>query len=164
MNISPVEFSKEEKGNQYKKLQGLSHSELLVLKKNVNKLHSLIDQILSTENPNDIEIEKNPFINKIYEVLKNHSTDPNFGVEDLSAAMFLSRSQLFRKLKFIIGENPNHLIRNYRLKKACSLLESYDGTASEIAYMVGFKNPSYFFKCFKDVYGMTPKDYMSTPI
>jgi len=55
---------------------------------------------------------------------------------------------------------PLEIIRNIKLKRACAMLDQHDGkTISEIAYALGFSNPKYFTKCFKDEFGVTPTEY-----
>lgn len=69
--------------------------------------------------------------------------------------------QLHRKLKAITGFSTTEFIRNERLKLAVNLLKDSDLNISEIAYQVGFNTPSYFIKCFKDVYKSTPSEFTS---
>ncbi len=71
----------------------------------------------------------------------------------------LSRSSLHRKLKALSGMSTTELVRNYRLQKATALLrEGYN--SSDAAYKTGFGSPAYFTKSFREVYGMTPGDYI----
>ena len=106
---------------------------------------------------------QNPFIKKIYEIIEVNYKDPNFSVEELSAAVHLSRSHLYRKIKALTGETANNLIRTFRLQEAKKLLESMEVNASEVAYMVGFNSPSYFYKCFKAEYNITAGEYANAP-
>jgi len=69
----------------------------------------------------------------------------------------MSNIQLYRKLKALTGSTPNDLIRNMRLERAGSLLRQRGGNVAEIAYQVGFNNLSYFAKCFREKFGLTPK-------
>ena len=82
-----------------------------------------------------------------------------FTVETLGQEMAYSRMQLYRKLKNISGLSPNEFIRNYRLKRAATILQDGELSVTEVLYQVGFSNKSYFTKCFKDIYGLTPKEY-----
>ena len=72
----------------------------------------------------------------------------------------MSRSQLFRKVKAITGKTPNKILRTYRLNRAKELLIEEDGNATNVSYLVGFNNQTYFFRCFKEEFGMTPGQYM----
>jgi len=103
---------------------------------------------------------QDPFVSKLTKLLEENLTNQYFGVEQLSEAANLSRSQLFRKLKAITGETPTSFLRTYRLRKAKEILETNKATPSETAYMVGFSTSNYFFKCFKAEFGMTPTEMM----
>ena len=73
--------------------------------------------------------------------------------------MNMSRSTLYRKIQSLTGDNIVTFIRNVRLKKAISLLNTGEFTISEVAYKVGFSTPRYFSKTFKEVYGVLPSQY-----
>lgn len=96
------------------------------------------------------------FVAKIDAILGDQLADENFGVSELCEKVGLSRSQLHRKLKKLTGSSTSTYIRKYRLSKAHDLLKNDTGTASEIAYQVGFSSPSYFHTAFKNEYGYTP--------
>jgi AraC-like DNA-binding protein len=67
--------------------------------------------------------------------------------------------QLYRKLKSLTNLSGNEFIKNIRLKKAVQLLETQNYNIAEIAYKVGFSDPSYFSKIFKKQYGKSPSEY-----
>jgi AraC-like DNA-binding protein len=79
-------------------------------------------------------------------------------VDDLAAAMNLSRVQLYRKVKAISGSSPIELLRTARLNRGYQLLIQTNKTVSEIAYEIGFTAPSYFTRCFKNEFGISPSD------
>jgi len=79
-----------------------------------------------------------------------------FGVEELSGQMNMSRSNLHRKLKQATGQSVSQFIREYRLKRGMEYLGEGHMTASEVSYQVGFGSPSYFTTCFTDFYGYPP--------
>lgn len=60
-----------------------------------------------------------------------------------------------------MGLAPLDYIRRVRLQKAAMLLSQHRFTVSEISYMVGFKTPSYFSKCFQNQFGVKPSQYQS---
>ena len=101
------------------------------------------------------------FLKHLKFILDKNITNSNFSSNMLSSAMKMSRAQLHRKLKAILGMSTSEFIRTQRLKLALSLLENSDATVSEIAYQIGFNTPSYFIKCFKDIYKCTPSEYLS---
>ncbi|TLX77034.1 helix-turn-helix domain-containing protein [Labilibacter sediminis] len=101
------------------------------------------------------------FLKRVKEVINSNLSDENFGVNELSHKMGLSRSQLFRKLKQVTNSSASTLIRDLRLEEAEKLLkEENEFTISEIAYKVGFSSPSYFNKCFNDKYGCAPGEHV----
>ena len=100
------------------------------------------------------------FLQSIADLIEVHIDDEMFGVEKMANKLLLSRSQLHRKLKAIANLTPSQYIRNYRLHRAKDLLESKAGTVSEIAFQVGFSNPSYFAKVFQDLFGQLPSDVL----
>jgi len=99
------------------------------------------------------------FIKNIETVIDENLMNESFSVEDLGNELAFSRMQLYRKLKALTGYSPNEYIRNYRLKQAAKLLQKRDLNVTEVLYEIGFSNKSYFTKCFKEMYNMTPKEY-----
>ena len=95
-------------------------------------------------------------IEKLTKILEVNLDKENFGVIELAIEAGLSRSQLHRKLKSIVGKSASRFIREYRLQKAMDMLQRNVATASEIAYRVGFNSPTYFNTCFHDYYGYPP--------
>ena len=93
-------------------------------------------------------------------IIDRHLGDSDFGLEQLLTEMNMSKSTLYRQLKSETDMTPSDLIRSVRMKRACEMLISHKKTVSEVAYAIGFSTPKYFTRCFKDVYGMTPTDYI----
>ncbi|WP_297690601.1 helix-turn-helix transcriptional regulator, partial [uncultured Eudoraea sp.] len=96
------------------------------------------------------------FINKLTVLLEENLGNEHFGVQQLADKVGLSRSQLHRKLKAIIGKSASSFIRQFRLMKAREMLVDNVATVSEIAYRVGFNSPTYFNTCFRIYYGYSP--------
>lgn len=103
------------------------------------------------------------FISGLLEVVNKNLEDPAFSVVELSHKMGVSRTQLFRKLKALTGQQPSEFIRSVRMKKAAELLKKRSATVSEIAYDLGFNSLSYFSRCFREMYHITPSEYMKNP-
>ena len=99
------------------------------------------------------------FLEKAEKVIEDNLTNSEFVVEDLGRALSFSRMQLYRKFKSVRGLSANEFIREYRIKKAALLLRETDLNVSEILYTIGFTNRSYFSKCFKKTFDMSPKEY-----
>ena len=107
----------------------------------------------------DLESDTEPlFIVRFKDVVEARLGDSDLSVDDLAAAMNLSRVQLYRKVKAISGSSPVELLRTARLNRGYQLLLTTDKNVSEVAYDVGFTAPSYFTKCFKDEFGVSPSD------
>ena len=85
-------------------------------------------------------------------------SDSGLNVETIGAELGLSRVQLYRKVKALTGVSPVELVRTVRLQRGRELLQTTDKTVSEVAYEVGFSAPSYFTKCFKDEFGVSPSE------
>lgn len=85
--------------------------------------------------------------------------DFEFDVGTLQEKIGISRVYLYRKLKAITGLSPGMIIRNFRMKKAALFINQKAGSLLKIALMVGFSNPSYFAKCFREYYGVSPRDF-----
>ena len=98
-------------------------------------------------------------IRKILNIVEKEISNSGFGVEELSKIVGLSRTHLYRKVLEITNQSPVELIRNLRLEKAASLLQQNKFYISEVAYMAGFSEISYFRKIFKDFYGVSPSEF-----
>lgn len=101
------------------------------------------------------------FLNKAEEIIKNNLQNESFSIDQLAQELAFSRMQLYRKLKALVDVSPNEFIRNYRLRKAAKLLECGEMNVTEVIYETGFSHKSYFTRCFKEMYGITPKEYLS---
>lgn len=105
-----------------------------------------------------LKIKKSFIQNVKYHIQKNID-DENFNTAQLCKAIGLSRSQVHNKIKAQTGLSTSIYIRSVRLNASIFLLKNSDYTISEIAYEVGFKDPSYFSRLFSDKYGITPSQY-----
>ena len=99
------------------------------------------------------------FIKKAMEVVERYIDDTSFGIPIFCEEMNYAKTQLNKKLKTLTGMTPNEFIRMIRLKKAAQLIKQKAINISEVAYVVGFSNPGYFSTCFKEMYGVSPRNY-----
>jgi DNA-binding response OmpR family regulator len=99
------------------------------------------------------------FLKKVQNILDQHLTNPEFNAETFSKHVAMSRMQLHRKILAYTGLSTSNFIRSQRLKQATTILQSSQYTINEVAYMVGFSTPSYFIKCFKEIYQLTPSEF-----
>jgi signal transduction histidine kinase/ligand-binding sensor domain-containing protein/DNA-binding response OmpR family regulator len=105
------------------------------------------------------ENEDDKFLKKVMNTIESNISNPEFSVELLSEEMGMSSVHLYRKLKSLTHLSANEIIKKYRIKKASILLKNKVGNISEIMYEIGFSNLSYFSKCFRNEFGVTPKEY-----
>lgn len=104
----------------------------------------------------DASEQENDFLSRFRSYAKVHLADPDLNVEQLASELSLSRVQLYRKVKALTGYSPVEVIRIMRLKEAEKRLKNTDKTVAEIAYDVGFSSPSYFSKCYRELFGVLP--------
>lgn len=113
--------------------------------------------------PQPIEVESmtEKQLAKIVKLIEENVADPELNVNQLCEKSGIPNKQLYRLIKKYMGIGPLDYIRRVRLQKAAMLLSQHRFTVSEVSYMVGFKTPSYFAKCFQQQYGVTPSQYHS---
>ncbi|MGI9544908.1 MAG: hybrid sensor histidine kinase/response regulator transcription factor [Cyclobacteriaceae bacterium] len=137
--------------------------ELLISLQNLLELRKKLQAIYTTGGrPTDIGKVTSPledaFITKMKEVIESNLSNGDFGVLDLCQSLAMSRTQVHRKLKALTNLSTTHFIRSIRLTKAKELLETSTLNISEIAYEVGFNDPSYFHRTFVQEYGVKPSE------
>lgn len=101
----------------------------------------------------------NSFLPEALSFIREHSSDPNFRLEDVAGACSLSPSYFSALFRKTIGCGFSKYLTNYRLLRACAMLNEKEHTVSEIAYEVGFSSLSHFFRTFQAHFQCTPKQY-----
>lgn len=96
----------------------------------------------------------------LFEKMEENCSDADFNVEDYCASIAMSKSQLYRKTIALSGFSPNIFVKEFRLEKALTLMKQQRHNISEITFNTGFTSPSYFTKCFKKKFGITPMTYL----
>jgi len=96
------------------------------------------------------------FGQRLRDVIERHLADEEFDVDALAAAMAQDRSTLYRATKAAFGETPSELLREARLQRAHALLHGDEGSVSEVAYAVGFRNLAHFSTSFRQRFGHPP--------
>lgn len=99
------------------------------------------------------------FLNKALSIIEANMNESAFGVEKLAKEMSISRVQLYRKIRAITGQTAAVFIRSIRLNRAAQLLKRKHDNIGQIAYEVGFSNPSYFSSAFKKQFGKYPTEF-----
>jgi signal transduction histidine kinase/ligand-binding sensor domain-containing protein/DNA-binding response OmpR family regulator len=136
---------------------------LLELRKQLQQYYlkkaGLIDKPVTTiPTPVDDKME-DAFVKKVRESVEAHLADFNFTVEELCKYVFMSHSQLHRKLEALTGCSPNKFIRIIRLNKAKQLLKKRDNSITSIAFECGYNDPGYFSRVFKQENNITPQEW-----
>ena len=117
-------------------------------------------QFTQPNTPSPLNHHDDPFLHRIYKLLDDHLDDPLLNVDWLADELAMSRKTLYRKLHSLLQLNPHELIRQYRLRKAADLLRA-GHSASQTAYLAGFKTPSHFAMVFKEFYQKSPSEFMA---
>ena len=98
-------------------------------------------------------------LEKINTIIAQHISDSSFSVDQMAEMMKMGRTKFYGKVKELTGESPNKLLMSERMRLAAQLLEEGELNISEISYRVGIEDASYFNKCFKQHFGMSPSQY-----
>lgn len=101
----------------------------------------------------------NNFVKKMQMITMQHIADPEFSMDQLASLMNMGRTKFFAKAKELTGVSPNKYLQNERMRIAAGLLLEGELTVAEISFKVGIQDPSYFNKCFKAKFGVTPSKY-----
>ena len=142
-------------------------AELLIRIKNLidgrNKMRERFSREITLQ-PSSISITSMDaqLLTHVMKIVEDHMADSNFGVELFCKEAAMSRMQLHRKLKALTDQAPGDFIRIMRLKRAAELITNNAGNIADVAYLVGFNDPSYFTKCFQKQFGKTPSEFATT--
>jgi len=113
--------------------------------------------------PSEIQVTPldEKLIQKAINIVEQNISNPAFSVDKLAKEIGMSRVHLYKKLTALTGKTPIEFIRIIRLRRAAQLLEKSQLSVSEIAYQVGFNNPKYFSRYFKEEFNVLPSEYAS---
>ncbi len=97
-------------------------------------------------------------LEKCIAFIENNFAEESLDAEALASHLALSKAQLYRKIKALTGLTPHGLIKNFRIKKARQMIAEGKYSVTEIIYMTGFNNRTYFYRSYKEIFGETPGD------
>ena len=101
------------------------------------------------------------FVKRLDSIVYSRLGEQDLSADKVAGLLHLGRTIFYKKVRGTTGYTPNEYIRVIRLRKAAELLKEGEKNVSEVAYAVGFDNPYYFSKCFKEQFGMPPSQYRS---
>ncbi|NCD72444.1 hybrid sensor histidine kinase/response regulator transcription factor [Mucilaginibacter agri] len=130
-----------------------------ILKSKNNLQKYFYNEITLNKNPHKISIEYKQFLDNCIAVVEKHMKDPNFNTQVLAAELGISRSSLYKKIKFISGQSATNFIRFIRLRKAAHLFITTDYNILETSYQIGINDIKYFREQFKKLFEMNPSQY-----
>jgi len=133
---------------------------LLKLRKQLQELYrsSLTSGVISPSKPNVVS-QDDIFIQRIMSFIEDNIDNSELTIEDIAMYIGFSRSAFFKKLKSLTGLAPVEFLKEVRIQRAAQLIESGEYNFSEITYMVGISDPRYFSRCFKQKFGVSPREY-----
>lgn len=99
------------------------------------------------------------WLQKAIAVVEQHIPDDSYSVEQLASDMCMSRMTFYRKIQSATGQKPTEFIRTIRLRRAAELLREGRLSITEITYDTGFSSVSYFSRCFRAMYGVSPTQW-----
>ncbi|MDW5290266.1 two-component regulator propeller domain-containing protein [Formosa sp. PL04] len=126
-----------------------------VIREKFSKLGAVIAPSEATSNSID-----EAFLEKTTKIILDNISNTEFKLEHLLKEVGIGRSQFYRKIQSITGQNPSNFIRTIRLKYASDLLLQDANTIKEVTHLAGFNSAAYFGKTFKELYNMTPSEYV----
>ncbi|WP_152541640.1 hybrid sensor histidine kinase/response regulator transcription factor [Saccharicrinis fermentans] len=121
--------------------------------------HMKIDRIAKPTEKSIVSADEK-LLKQIVACIENFMTDSELNVEKICKETGVSHSTLYRKVKNLTGQNVNELIRTVRVRRAAQLLATKKFSVAEVMYETGFSNHSYFSKCFRKLYKVSPKEYI----
>jgi len=105
------------------------------------------------------------FMQRATKIVEDNIADSDFNINRFAAAMNVSRTSLFMRIKSISGQTPNDFINRIKLKHAARMLcEQQEANIADVAYAFGFSSPRYFSRCFKEYFHQSPRSYRASHI
>lgn len=137
----------------------LEESIVSLLKNRTILREHYISELPSESRSNNSNKLDRKFISEFTSIIEANLSNEDFSVDDIYKGLGISKIQLYRKTKALLGFNVNDYILTVRLQKAKYLLNNEDLSISEIAYKVGFASQAYFSTVFKSKFSITPSEF-----
>ncbi len=121
-----------------------------------NKVAELVvDDVVVTDRDEE-------FMKEVMSWFGKNIENSDLTIDQLASHLGLGRTTMYNKLKSLTGKSPVELLKEYRITKAKLLLRTGQFSVSEVAYKVGFSDPGYFSRCFREQFHMSPAEYLKT--
>lgn len=147
------------------KILQLRIAQLLQSRKSLEKsirIENLTQSVSTTANNSMIDKTSDEvLIENVIKRVEEHLEDEEFNITALAESLSIDQKQLYRKIKKLTGLTPVNYVRQIKMKKAAMLLSQNKFTVSEVMYLVGYTNASYFSKCFQSELGVSPKQFIT---
>lgn len=118
---------------------------------------------LMPEDPDLVVTDRDEaFLKSVMEWLSKNVENSELTIDQLASYLGLGRTTMYNKLKSLTGKSPVELIKEYRITKAAMLLKTGQFSISEVAYKVGFSDPGYFSRCFREQHKLSPAEYVKS--
>lgn len=102
------------------------------------------------------------FLKKVIRIVEEHMADTDFNIDTVAESIGMSRTSFYRKFKSLTDLAPVEFVRDMRLQRGKQMMDAGESNVSTVAYTVGFSNPKYFTKCFREKYQVTPSAYLKS--
>ena len=139
-----------------KRLCLIARESQIVLSHCLKKISSFQTKKLDQNRVKVLEEKYRAFIGDFCDYAESNLASEKLSVKTLSQEIGLSRPQLYRRIKSITGRSPKKFIRDLKLRTALNLIKDNKLNVSQVAYKVGYDDPSYFSKCFSQKFGISP--------
>jgi DNA-binding response OmpR family regulator len=136
----------------------LTQRKLLFERRSISSAGNLLPDVA----PKDVVVTNRDeeFLKSLMEWLEENIENSELTIDLLAGHLRLGRTTMYNKIKSLTGKSPVELIKEYRLTKSEMLLRTGQFSVSEAAYKVGFSDPGYFSRCFKEQYKSSPVEYL----
>ena len=141
-------------------VESIIRNRRLLQNKILNMTSTSIKEKPSLADEIQISPKDKALLEKIHQIMEENIATEQFGAEEMAAALQMSYSNLYAKMKALTGKTPLFFINNYRMNRAKELLSSKLYTVSEVAYKIGSLSPNTFSRDFKKHFGVTPSSVM----
>ena len=139
-----------------------AHGEIIRLHQSINNIFESRKQEEDSHREDadtDDDTDNDAFLKMTTDFLDQNISDTNLTVADLAHHFSMSYTTYYNKVRQASNMSPVEFIKKFRIRCSLKLLENTDMNISEIAYAVGFNDPKYFTKCFRDYFNESPSDY-----